>query len=63
MKVIATLEKQPCPDPDKICVGCFLRVGVVFCANRAICPNTKEENVNRKLSDRVEPLDESPDDR
>jgi predicted Fe-S protein YdhL (DUF1289 family) len=52
--ITAQLVKHPCMDPNSICKGCFLRIGILGCANRSLCPNTKEENVNWQLAERVQ---------
>jgi len=53
IEITIKLEKQPCKEFGSICTGCALRVGIFNCANRSLCPNTKEENVNWKISDRA----------
>ena len=57
MEIKLKLEKQPC-NGKSICEGCVLRVDIFFCANRDLCPNTKEENVNWKIATRAEKIDD-----
>lgn len=54
IEISVKLEKQPCKKSGSICTGCVLRIGILHCANRELCPNTKEENVNWKIADRAQ---------
>jgi hypothetical protein len=59
MKIICEVEAVPAENPERICEGCFFRVGIFGCFNRQLCPSTDSEKLNFKQKTRFEEFKEA----